>query len=157
MLVVTIGVCVLIGVPVATALFGVLSGTPSLLLARDIAGVPVLVYAFMTGGPLAALAGLVGSKALNVLATSSRWPAGPSAWLLAGAGVGVLVGVTVAAALVALSGDSLTEARPRAFIEAVALTGAGCGCISGLVGWYRLAYGHRDKRAAEPAREADGE
>jgi hypothetical protein len=130
---VSIGTSLLVGVPLGTLVFGLLTGRPLLALGSDIAGVPVLVYAFISGGPIAVAAGFFGGIVLLALLRSKRWGPGWPGWVLTCAGAGAFTAVGLGLALP--FSDSRGEGRLVPVIAFLGTTGASCGGLLGLYGW----------------------
>ena len=61
---VSVAVSLFLGIPLGTLVGDILAGSPFFVLARDIAGVPVLVYAFLTAGIPGVVAGVAGGLVL---------------------------------------------------------------------------------------------
>jgi hypothetical protein len=127
---VSIGVCVFVGIPVSTFFFGVVSGTPSLAVRVDIAGVPILAYGFISGFPFALVAGLLGGSLVLALLRSKRWNPAWQGWVLACAVLGTLTasGVTV---LMWTTGW-VEEAGVPTLFGFVGPSGGLCGALLGL-------------------------
>jgi hypothetical protein len=130
---VSIGVCVFVGVPLGTVAFGVLTGAPLLPFETDIAGVPVLVYAFISGGPVAVVAGMVGGGVLLRLLRSNTRIRTWSGWILTCAGAGTCLSVGLALALAAAG--SVEKERLFPMVTFLGITGGFCGALLGLYGW----------------------
>jgi len=130
MIVAIVCVGLILGVPLGTALFGLLTDDPSLILATDIAGVPVLVYALISTGPFAVVAGLLGSRLIVPLAGVSRLQRSGLAWVVACAAFGLVAGATVVAAPLLLGGASNVV---WAVLVSGALAGGVCGTVLGLL------------------------
>jgi len=103
-----------------------------LILATDIAGVPVLLYAFISSGPFAVVAGLGGSALVLALRDVLRFRGSGTAWVATCAGCGLAAGVCVAAALLLLGEAGRFQ---WALPESAGLAGAVCGAVLGLLGW----------------------
>ena len=129
----SVGVCVFVGVPLGTVVFGVLTGAPLLPFETDIAGVPVLVYAFISGAPIAIVAGLLGGGVLATLLRSKNWNPTWPGWILICAGAGVCLSVGLALALVV--GGLVEHERLYTMIAFLGITGGSCGALLGLYGW----------------------
>lgn len=130
----SIGVSLLVGVPVGTLAFGLFTRQPSLITSSDVAGVPVLVYAFISGGPFAVLAGVAGSAVLRALVHSrgcrSRW----YLWVAACAGCGLACGVVVAVAMMLIAAQ---EQVGWALLASAGVAGLAGGTVLGVAGWRR--------------------
>jgi hypothetical protein len=141
---VSIGVCLLVGVPVGTVVFGVLSGAPWLVFSRDIAGVPFLVYGFISGGPVALVAGMLGGATLLALIGSKNWNPTRLGWALTCAGLGVFVAISLGLAL-SIAGWA-EEERLFLMVAFFGLTGGSCGALLGLYGWSVKRTGAHQRR-----------
>ena len=117
----------------ATFVFGVLTGAPLLPLETDIAGVPVLVYAFISGAPIATVAGMIGGGILLVLLRSKNWNTRWPGWMLTCAGAGTLLSVGLALALTVAG--PVEDERLFPLVTSLAINGASCGALLGLYGW----------------------
>ncbi len=133
--IVSIVVCVLVGVPVGTVVVGVLRGDRSLILARDIAGMPFIVYAFISAGPFAAIAGVIGGAVLLALLGTERWNPKWYGWVLTCAGCGLLAAVAVIGAMSLVSLAQGSGLAPLSMFTVGGLAGAFCGAVLGLYGW----------------------
>jgi hypothetical protein len=130
---VSIGVCYFVGVPVGTVVFGLLTGSPSLVLETDIAGVPLLVYAFISGVPVAVVAGTLGGAVLVRLLRSKGWNPEWPGWILTCSAVGAFVPVGLAFALAGLG--LVDQGRLFPMVTVLGITGGSCGALLGLYGW----------------------
>jgi peptidoglycan/LPS O-acetylase OafA/YrhL len=130
---VSIGVCYFVGVPMGTVVYALLTGSPWLVFDTDIAGVPLLVYAFVSGVPVAVVAGMLGGAVLIRLLRSKDWNPNWPGWILTCAAVGAIAAIGLASAL---AGLGLVDKGP--LIPAVTflgVTGGSCGALLGLYGW----------------------
>jgi len=130
---VSIGVCVFVGIPVSTFVLGVISGTPSLAVSADIAGVPILAYGFISGFPFALVAGLLGGAVVLALLRWKRWNPAWQGWVLACAALGTLT-ASVMAILMWTTGWMESAGVP-AFFGFLGPSGGFCGALLGLYGW----------------------
>lgn len=129
---VSIAVCVFVGVPAATVLCGVLNNSPSLPFRSDIAGMPVLAYAFIAGSPIAIVGGVLGGGVLLALLESKRWNLTRQGWIVTCSACG-FVAATSLALILALS-LSIEPVVPWAAM--CGLPGGLCGALIGLYGWH---------------------
>lgn len=132
---VSIGVCLFVGVPAGTVAFGALSGDRSLVSGRDTAGVPFLVYAFISAGPFATIAGFIGGAVLLAFLRAERWNPAWYGWVLACAGCGVLAALGVATAMALVVAGQGGEVQLLLTLAFLAPTGGLCGAVLGLYGW----------------------
>jgi hypothetical protein len=130
---VSIGVCYFVGVPVGTVLFGLLTGSPWLAFETDIAGVPFLLYAFISGVPFAVVAGMLGGAVLIRLLRSTDWNPRWPGWILTRGAVGAIVATGLASALAGLG--LVEDGRLFPMIIFLGVTGGTCGALLGLYGW----------------------
>jgi len=131
---VSIAVCVFVGIPLGTFLGGLFTSVPSLVLRRDIAGIPVLAYAFITAGPLGTIAGVAGGLVVLAFVRAKYWdPPWPS-WALAGATAGALL-AGVMPLLLSATGWNGQQGGVLAIFGLFATTGALCGALLGVYGW----------------------
>jgi peptidoglycan biosynthesis protein MviN/MurJ (putative lipid II flippase) len=135
---VSIVVCVLLGVPLGTLFAGVIGGAPLLLFGVDIGGVPGLAYAFMIGGPIAAVDGAIVALLLLAVLRWERWHPPWYGWALTGSAVGVLVSA-IAAGLVLVQMAAAHGSGNVGLLEVLGLLTAPaslCGAVVGLYGWF---------------------
>jgi hypothetical protein len=135
---VSIAVCVLLGVPLGTFFAGVIGGAPLLLFGVDIGGVPGFAYAFMIGGPIAAVDGaIVALLLLAVLQWGERWHPPWYGWALTGSAVGVLVSAIPAAfVLVQMAAQDSGNAGLLEVLGLLTATASICGAVLGLYAWF---------------------
>ena len=131
---VSVAMCVILGIPLGTFFFGVLGGVPSLVLRQDIAGVPFLAYAFITVGPLGTIAGLAGGLLVVALVRAKQWNSQWPGWALVGAGAGALLACAIPL-LLSVAGWSSEEGSLVPMFGLFATTGALCGALLGGYGW----------------------
>ncbi len=127
---VSVAVSLFLGIPLGTFVGGLMAGSPSFVFARDIAGVPVLAYAFLTAGIPGVVAGVAGGLVLLALLNRPNWNPPRYVWVLLGAGAGVVVGC------VALGPIWLRASTPESvkwLAMTVSSTGT-CGAVLGLYG-----------------------
>ncbi len=91
-----LSVCIIAPV-VGTALFGALTGTPHLVISRDLAGVPFLFYGFRYSLPIVLLAAFGASVAATVFAYIFGRRKPYSIWAIAFACFGIVLGLFCAA------------------------------------------------------------
>jgi hypothetical protein len=129
----SIGVCYFVGVPVGTVVFGLLTGSPLLVLETDIAGVPLFVYAFISGVPVAVVAGTLGGAVLLRLLRSKDWNPDWPGWILTCSAVAAFAAVGLSFAFAALG--LVHERRLFPMVTVLGVTGGSCGALLGLYGW----------------------
>ncbi len=136
---VSITVCVLLGVPLGTLFAGVIGGAPLLLFGVDIGDVPGFAYAFMFGGPIAAVDGaIVALLLLAALQWRERWHPPWYVWVLTGSAVGVLVSA-IPPGLVLVQMAAAQGSGNVGLLEVLGLLAAPaslCGAVLGLYGWF---------------------
>jgi hypothetical protein len=135
-LLVSIGVCVFVGIPVSTFFYGVLNGTPSLAMSVDLAGVPIIAYGFISGFPIAVAAGLFAAALVLALLRSKRWNSGWRGWALAGSGLGVVTAGGFAILLWTIGW--MDDAGVPTLFALIGPSGAFCGAVIGLHAWREM-------------------
>jgi hypothetical protein len=127
---VSVAVSLFLGIPMGTFVGGLMAGSPLFDIARDIAGVPVLAYAFLTAGIPGVVAGVAGGLMLLALLNRPNWNPPRYLWILLGASAGILVGC-VALGPIWLRASTVDSVKWLAMT--VSATGA-CGAVLGLYG-----------------------
>ena len=129
----SIAVCTFVGIPIGTLAFAIINGSPSLIVAVDLAGVPILIYGFIVGLPVAFVAGLVGGAVELALLRWKLWnPAWP-VWVLACATLGLF---TAAVLAVVLSRRGWQDgAGAWGLFGLFGPSSAVCGAMLGHYGW----------------------
>jgi hypothetical protein len=123
-----------VGTGLLFALYSILTGTPLLMISRDLAGVPFIYYAFGTALPIALLATVIVWGVSTAFAAIGGTSKGFLAWLTFLAIIGVIVGclavvpVLVHGASEFRSAGSGTSRLVAAYVISFALVGCFC-CI----------------------------
>jgi hypothetical protein len=126
----TFAICIIVGSLIGCILFGIfVQGIPLFFLARDIAGVPVLLYAFISGAPIGALAGAI-ATALGFFVKKRVPNLQLSGWLAVGSAAGFIFGFLYA--LVAFITTFDVSAFTRTLLV-LGSTGLICGLLVGAV------------------------
>jgi hypothetical protein len=125
-----------IGTLLLASAFGLLTGTPELIISRDLAGVPFIYYIFGTALPF----GLLGSSLLwlpSVIFAVVRSTPPFVSWLLFELLLGTIAGALSCLPVLAM-GLSSFQSRPAlagAYVIAFAATGSICGALISPL-WY---------------------
>jgi hypothetical protein len=131
----TVVVVCLLAPLLGTGLFGILTGTPQLVVSRDLAGVPMLFYAALVSLSFALPAAVVAAVAATIFsyAVGQRQPFW--VWLATFSAFGLFLGVACASPLILASAGSSTIGLARAWVILGALCGVGVmSLVSSL--WY---------------------
>jgi hypothetical protein len=115
-------------------MWGVITGTPSIGVGVDIAGVPLLVYGFISGAPIALVAGLLGAVVVFALLQRRRWNPTWRGWLITCATCGILAAGGLAI-LLSTTGWMEAKAGVSLLFALIGPSGVLCGAILGLYGW----------------------
>jgi hypothetical protein len=133
--IVTVLLVCLLAPLLGTLFLGLLTGTPQLVISRDLAGVPVLLYAALAALPVALPAVLIVAVSATVFGYSVGRRQSYWVWAVLFSTIGLFLGLFCASPLILASAQESTIDLAMAWVFLGAACGAAVmGLLSGL--WY---------------------